>query len=39
MNQSSIHTDFMIGSDDLEVDGITKQGEAVPLLRNGDWQL
>ncbi len=39
VNQSSIHTDFMIGSDDLEVDGITKQGEAVPLLRNGDWQL
>ena len=39
VNQSSIHTDFMIGSNDLEVDGITKQGEAVPLLRNGDWQL
>jgi aminopeptidase len=39
VNQSSIHTDFMIGSDDLEVDGITDQGEAVPLLRNGDWQL
>jgi aminopeptidase len=39
VNQSSIHTDFMIGSDDLEVDGITEQGEAVPLLRNGDWQL
>ena len=39
VNHSSIHTDFMIGSDDLEVDGITKEGEAVPLLRNGDWQL
>ncbi len=39
VNQSSIHTDFMIGSNDLEVDGITKDGEAVPLLRNGDWQL
>ena len=39
VNHSSIHTDFMIGSDDLEVDGITKQGDAVPLLRNGDWQL
>ena len=38
VNQSSIHTDFMIGSDDLEVDGITKEGETVPLLRNGDWQ-
>ena len=39
VNHSSIHTDFMIGSNDLEVDGITNQGDAVPLLRNGDWQL
>ena len=39
VNQSSIHTDFMIGSNDLEVDGVTTSGEAVPLLRNGDWQL
>ena len=39
VNHSSIHTDFMIGSDDLEVDGITGEGDAVPLLRNGDWQL
>ncbi len=39
VNQSSIHTDFMIGSNDLEIDGVTKTGEAVPLLRNGDWQL
>jgi aminopeptidase len=39
VNHSSIHTDFMIGSNDLEVDGVTTTGEAVPLLRNGDWQL
>jgi aminopeptidase len=39
VNQSSIHTDFMIGSPELEVDGITEDGEAVPILRNGDWQL
>ena len=39
VNQSSIHTDFMIGSDELEVDGVTAAGEAVPLLRSGDWQL
>jgi aminopeptidase len=39
VNHSSIHTDFMIGSDDLEVDGVTASGEAVPILRNGDWLL
>ncbi len=39
VNQSSIHTDFMIGSDELEVDGVTRSGDAVPLLRGGDWLL
>ena len=39
VNLSSIHTDFMIGSNDLEVDGVTANGEVVPILRNGDWQL
>jgi aminopeptidase len=39
VNHSSIHTDFMIGSNDLEVDGVTASGEAVPILRNGDWLL
>lgn len=39
VNQSSIHTDFMIGSNELEVDGVTKDGDAVPILRNGDWVL
>jgi aminopeptidase len=39
VNQSNVHTDFMIGSDELEVDGVTSSGEAVPLLRGGEWQL
>lgn len=39
VNHSSIHTDFMIGSDELEVDGVSASGEAVPLLRGGVWQL
>jgi aminopeptidase len=39
MNQSTVHTDFMIGSNELEVDGVTAAGEAVPILRNGDWLL
>ena len=39
VNQSSVHTDFMIGSDELEIDGVTAGGETVPLLRQGNWQL
>jgi aminopeptidase len=39
VNHSSIHTDFMIGSNELEVDGVTASGEAVPILRAGDWLL
>ncbi len=39
VNHSSIHTDFMIGSNELEVDGVTASGEAVPILRGGDWLL
>jgi aminopeptidase len=39
VNHSTIHTDFMIGSNELEIDGVTASGEAVPILRNGDWQL
>jgi len=39
VNHSSIHTDFMIGSNELEIDGVTPDGDAVPIMRNGDWLL
>ena len=39
VNRSDIHVDFMIGSPELDVDGITREGEPVPLLRAGAWQL
>lgn len=39
VNRSRIHVDFMIGSPELAVDGITATGEVVPLLRGGVWQL
>jgi leucyl aminopeptidase (aminopeptidase T) len=29
----------MIGSDEVEIDGVTAAGEAVPILRGGDWLL
>jgi aminopeptidase len=38
-NRSSIHIDFMIGSDEVAVTGITREGERVPVLRGGSWQL
>jgi aminopeptidase len=39
INRSSIHIDFMIGSDDVDVTGITRDGERVPVLRESAWQL
>src|SRR4051794_40039541 len=39
VNESGTHVDFMIGSPELEVDGVTADGERVPVLRGGDWQL
>ena len=38
-NRSSIHIDFMIGGDQVAVTGITHEGERVPVLRDGAWQL
>ena len=39
INESAIHVDFMIGSPELDVDGLTAAGDAVPLLRGGVWQV
>jgi aminopeptidase len=39
VNQSQIHIDFMIGTPELEVDGITQGGDVVPVLRHGAWQI
>lgn len=39
LNRSSIHVDFMVGSPEVDVTGITRDGERVPVLRNSTWQL
>lgn len=36
-NTSLIHIDFMIGSDQMDVDGLTTDGRVEPILRNGEW--
>jgi aminopeptidase len=39
LNRSSIHIDFMVGGADVDVTGITREGERVPVLRDSTWQL
>jgi aminopeptidase len=36
-NDSLIHVDWMIGSDQLDIDGITASNVAEPLMRRGEW--
>lgn len=36
-NQSLIHVDFMIGSDKMNIDGLTEDGRAEPVMRKGEW--
>ena len=38
VNESEIHIDFMIGSPEMTVTGITAGGERVPVLVRGKWQ-
>ena len=37
INDSMIHVDFMIGTDDLSITGITRNGRRVSILEKGNW--
>jgi aminopeptidase len=39
VNVATIHTDFMIGGPEVDVDGVGRDGRVVPLLRDNRWQL
>jgi aminopeptidase len=39
LNQSAVHTDFMVGGPEVEVDGQARGGEWVPILRNNEFQI
>ncbi|MBR3843896.1 MAG: aminopeptidase, partial [Clostridia bacterium] len=37
VNDSIIHEDFMIGTKDLRIDGINRNGEIIPIFSDGNW--
>jgi aminopeptidase len=37
LNQSITHVDFMVGSSEMNIDGIKEDGTTEPIFRNGDW--
>ena len=36
-NKSNIHIDWMIGSDEIDIDGVHLDGTRVPVFRKGEW--
>jgi aminopeptidase len=38
-NSSQVHMDFMVGSDRLDVAGVTEAGAREPILRQGEWAI
>jgi aminopeptidase len=39
VNQSLVHTDFMVGGPEIEIDGVTRDGGRVPIIHRDVWKL
>lgn len=37
LNESLMHVDFMIGSNEMDIDALTMDGQTVPIFRGGKW--
>ena len=37
INDSVIHVDFMIGTEDLDIVAVTSDGKRVRIFKNGNW--
>ena len=37
LNDSLTHVDFMIGTEEMDIDGILQDGTREPVFRNGNW--
>ncbi|WP_100488733.1 aminopeptidase [Sporolactobacillus pectinivorans] len=37
VNDSIVHEDFMVGSAELDIDGVKADGTQIPVFRHGDW--
>lgn len=39
INSSMIHVDFMIGSKDMSIVGVMKDGKRIPIFKDGNWAI
>jgi aminopeptidase len=39
VNSSIMHVDFMVGSADMDIDGVQADGTVVPIFRKGNWAI
>lgn len=37
LNHSLVHVDFMMGSSDLNIDGVYEDGTTIPVFKDGNW--